>query len=178
MSDPYRSPPTALARTGGGSWACPRCGAGLGGEELAGVRLDRCIRCDGVFVTAERLTEVIEHASLLDELRAVMPSRPRPGLPPGSMYVKCPVCATLMNRRQYADGARVVIDVCRQHGVWFEAGELVKVLDFVARGGLAQARAREAARRSEADHRARVRASVAAVQALAERTGWRRSRSR
>jgi Zn-finger nucleic acid-binding protein len=66
------------------------------------------------------------------------------------MYVRCPVCATLMNRKQYATGAKVVIDVCRQHGVWFDGGELAVVLDFIAAGGLEDARRRDQKRR--ADH--------------------------
>ncbi len=33
-----------------------------------------------------------------------------------------------------------MVDVCRDHGVWFEAGELKLVLEFVESGGLSEAR--------------------------------------
>ena len=58
-------------------------------------------------------------------------------------YIHCPVCDVLMNRRVFARMSGVVVDVCRQHGVWFDAGELAAVVQFITRGGLAQARQRD-----------------------------------
>lgn len=160
MRDPYRSAPPASSWTRKGGWACPRCTAGLGGEDLAGVRLDRCIRCEGVFVTVERMNELIDRRELLDELRALLPRDKRGMTAAGPMYVRCPVCATLMNRKQYATGAKVVIDVCRAHGVWFDGGELAIALDFIAAGGLEQARRRDQQRRDEEQRNARLNAAL------------------
>ena len=162
MSDPYRSapPPPPGASRGGGGWACPRCTAKLGGEELGGVRLDRCIRCEGLFVTVERMSELIDRRDQLDELRALLPRDPGRPSDARPMYLRCPVCATLMNRKQYATGAKVVIDVCRAHGVWFDGGELVRTLDFIAGGGLEQARRRDAQRKDEAVRMDKLRESL------------------
>jgi Zn-finger nucleic acid-binding protein len=173
VKDPYRSapPPSSWSRRGG--WACPRCTAGLGGEELAGVHLDRCIRCEGVFVTVERMTELVERHAQLDELRALLPRKPIAMAAPRPMYVRCPVCATLMNRKQYATGAKVVIDVCRQHGVWFDGGELPEVLDFIAAGGLEAARRRDQQRRDEQRRLAKVREALQrSRQAMGESGEW------
>jgi Zn-finger nucleic acid-binding protein len=146
MSGPYRDPPATPYRAPAKpSYPCPRCEAGLAGAELAGVRFDRCDRCSGTFVNADVLRDVVEHPATLDELRAVLPRDGNAWAERGRVYVKCPVCETLMNRRQYASGARVVIDWCKHHGMWFDAGELSRVLDFVADGGLARAAARDAA---------------------------------
>ena len=163
--DPYRSPPPAWSGARRGGWFCPRCAAGLGGEELAGVRLDRCIRCEGVFVTVERMSELIERRELIDELRALLPRHGGRSSAPGPMYVKCPVCAVLMSRKQYATGAKVVIDVCRQHGVWFDGGELPRVLDFVVDGGLDRARARDQRRRDDEQREARLRVAMTRARA-------------
>ena len=59
-------------------------------------------------------------------------------LPPagGKMYIKCPTCSTLMNRKLFATGAGVVVDVCRTHGTFFDAGELPAIIEFVRAGGL------------------------------------------
>jgi Zn-finger nucleic acid-binding protein len=65
---------------------------------------------------------------------------PHPG---GAMYIQCPRCRTRMNRRLFADGAKVVVDVCRGHGIWFDDGELRAVVEFIAGGGLARAAAKE-----------------------------------
>lgn len=127
---------------------------------MAGVRLDLCDRCSGTFVTAEMLRDVVDRPEVLDELRALLPRGANAWAERGRVYVKCPVCETLMNRRQYASGARVVIDWCKHHGVWFDAGELSRVLDFVADGGLARARARE----EEARRAAKLRAELGRLQ--------------
>ena len=55
-------------------------------------------------------------------------------------YVRCPVCRQLMNRTNFARMSGVIVDTCRFHGIWFDADELGKVMDFIARGGLQKAR--------------------------------------
>lgn len=123
--------------------ACPRCELGLSSAAPAGVRVDACGRCDGVFVDGDALLAALASPDVVDALRASLP-RPRAGIADGGrVYVKCPQCTTLMNRTQYAHGAKVVIDYCRRHGVWFDGGELPTVLDFLAAGGAERAQAWE-----------------------------------
>ncbi|MEZ4404398.1 MAG: zf-TFIIB domain-containing protein [Kofleriaceae bacterium] len=161
MRDPYREPGPAPYRepatpTG---LPCPRCGIGLAPTELAGTWLHQCERCDGQFVRKEVLVDLEAEPGRADEVVAEL-GRVRAAVADGGpMYVKCPRCAGVMNRAQYALGAKVVVDYCRADGVWFDGGELAKVLEFVAAGGLARARAeaerrrREAARQAELDRR-------------------------
>jgi Zn-finger nucleic acid-binding protein len=77
--------------------------------------------------------------------------------PEGPVYVKCPDCEKVMSRRQFAAGAGVIVDVCRDHGTWFDAHELPQVIDFAMRGGLerAQRRAEEEARERRRQEKAR-----------------------
>jgi Zn-finger nucleic acid-binding protein len=173
MSGPYRDPPATPYRAPSRpSYPCPRCEAGLAGAEQAGVRFDRCDRCAGIFVTADTLREMVERAEVYEELRAVLPRDGNAWAERGRVYVKCPVCETLMNRRQYASGAKVVIDWCKHHGVWFDAGELTRVLDFVADGGLVRAQAREA--EQQRDVVARARADVLREQFKHPHVHWRK----
>lgn len=53
-------------------------------------------------------------------------------------YRNCPECGALMNRRNYGPGSGVIIDVCRQHGLWLDAEELPAILDWIRRGGQQQ----------------------------------------
>lgn len=53
------------------------------------------------------------------------------------------------NRVNYARISGIVIDVCREHGSWFDAHELPAVLEFVRHGGLDTARARDTERLAE-----------------------------
>jgi Zn-finger nucleic acid-binding protein len=63
-------------------------------------------------------------------------------------YRPCPVCKALMNRSQYGKYSRVIVDTCKQHGVWLDEGELSQILEWVRGGGLDQSR--------KAVHEARV----------------------
>jgi Zn-finger nucleic acid-binding protein len=71
-----------------------------------------------------------------------------------------------MNRRLFATGTGIIIDVCRTHGTFFDAGELPQVIEFVMNGGLERAerknleRMRETARRELAQARDAARAAA------------------
>ncbi len=71
------------------------------------------------------------------------------------MYLKCPACRTVMNRKLFAAGSGVIVDVCRKHGTFFDAGELPAIIEFVAKGGLAAAEKKELERAREEVRRER-----------------------
>jgi Zn-finger nucleic acid-binding protein len=58
-------------------------------------------------------------------------------------YVPCPDCRQLMNRKNFGNVSGVLVDVCKPHGVWFDTGELGRIIRFVMRGGLIATRQRE-----------------------------------
>jgi Zn-finger nucleic acid-binding protein len=60
-------------------------------------------------------------------------------------YLPCPVCRTLMNRVNFAHCSNVIVDVCRQHGTWFDRDELRRIVEFIQAGGLEKARIKEIA---------------------------------
>jgi Zn-finger nucleic acid-binding protein len=41
-----------------------------------------------------------------------------------------------MNRVNFGKRSGVIVDVCKEHGVWFDRGELTQAIEFVAKGGL------------------------------------------
>jgi len=43
--------------------------------------------------------------------------------------VSCPTCAHEMERLEFAGITGVIVDVCRSHGIWFDRGELARVVD-------------------------------------------------
>jgi Zn-finger nucleic acid-binding protein len=55
-----------------------------------------------------------------------------------------------MNRVNYAKRSGVVLDVCKDHGIWFDKDELRRVLAFIAGGGLERARELELEQLKEA----------------------------
>src|SRR5262249_12635111 len=56
-------------------------------------------------------------------------------------YLHCPVCKDMMNRVNFANCSHVIVDVCRQHGTWFDKDELRRIIEFIRAGGLDKARA-------------------------------------
>jgi Zn-finger nucleic acid-binding protein len=104
-----------------------------------------------------RLVHARDHAT---GLRLALPRRTRVS-DASVRYVACPVCKKIMNRQAFSRGSGVVVDVCREHGVFFDAGELSDVLHFIERGGLEQARLREELDRVHERARGRERAREA-----------------
>ena len=43
-------------------------------------------------------------------------------------YIPCPICHELMNRVNFANFSGVIVDVCREHGTWFDRDELRRAL--------------------------------------------------
>jgi len=80
---------------------------------------------------------------------------PRAGTPAGpndGFYRQCPECDKLMNRRNFGRRSGVVIDTCKDHGMWFDAQELSGILRWIRAGGETRAHEREA---DEERHRER-----------------------
>ncbi len=55
------------------------------------------------------------------------------------VYRPCPICGSLMHRRNYGRKSGVIVDTCRNHGVWFDAGELARILRWLESGGAQRA---------------------------------------
>ena len=123
---------------------CPACG----GEQHMHSRsfgvdlsLMECSRCAGLWLDTATFDHAIRRAEeMVAELEA-----PRGG-PLATFaaqpvrYRPCPQCKALMNRTQYGKYSRVIIDTCKEHGVWLDEGELSQILEWVRGGGLDQSR--------------------------------------
>lgn len=120
---------------------CPRCDTKLVPRLLSDVQVDECPACVGVFIDAVAIERIISERqqARAEAIVGAYSSVTRAPTVTARLYVKCPVCQAIMNRRMFARGAGVVIDICRLHGTWFDAGELPAVVEFVANGGLERA---------------------------------------
>ena len=58
-------------------------------------------------------------------------------------YVPCPECSQLMNRINFSRCSGVIVDICKQHGTWFDRDELSRIVEFIHGGGLNASRAKE-----------------------------------
>jgi Zn-finger nucleic acid-binding protein len=116
-----------------------------------------CEKCGGLFVAHETFETIQDTSQRVIETGEI--TKPaRMAIEKKIAYVRCPMCRTMMNRKNFAQVSGVIVDVCGYHGTWFDGGELEKIMDFIAHGGLQKARAREEERLKDQEILARLRA--------------------
>lgn len=121
---------------------CPGCP----GRHLVSRRLSdldatvlECRVCAGLWIGLETFHDVLDGEERRRDRPAVshrlVPAETHRG------YRQCPQCQGLMVRRNFGRGASgVVLDVCGEHGLWFDCDELSHVLAWIRTGGLDDAR--------------------------------------
>ena len=95
--------------------------------ELAGIEIDYCPMTKGIWLDAGELEELFHDREASDKLIASFK------VDEGSREkkVRCPICNKKMEKVLVRD--EVVIDRCvRGHGLWFDEGELIQVLEMEA----------------------------------------------
>ena len=122
--------------------------------------IDRCPTCLGIFLDTGELDAIVRetvpsvrHVNMekLKQLKREMLDYNKT-----VSYRACAVCGKLMNRENYGKFSGVIVDRCREHGVYLDAGELQLIQRWVAAGGNLQtlpepciAKRADAFRRSE-----------------------------
>ena len=136
---------------------CPRCEAHptMRVEVVSACPLCRCPECEGLWVDArmvEKIYQEREKAPAIDpQIKPRTNSQtsvPITDAPAGNLgatvaYIKCPECQKMMNRKNFGRCSGVIIDLCKDHGTWFDADELQRILVFIQSGGLEKAAERE-----------------------------------
>jgi Zn-finger nucleic acid-binding protein len=113
-------------------------------KSLGGHTLLECPDCLGLWLDVGTFEKICadreQHAAVLG---AASVSNPRPITNEKVSYIPCPECKQLMNRANFARCSGVIIDVCKQHGIWFDRDELSRIIEFIKEGGLDAARSKE-----------------------------------
>ncbi len=135
---------------------CPRCRVPMRGRTFGKFSVAQCSECSGVFVPHETFEMMQESRD-----RVIFPARP---IERGEVqtdayvrYVRCPICRNMMNRTNFARISGVIIDTCRGHGIWFDPGELERIMEFVSVGGLAKAKEVDLRRQKDEEQLMRLR---------------------
>ena len=146
---------------------CPVCGDGV---RLVSRRLDtditslECQGCAGLWLGHDAVSQYVERAEVkasraafhgrASQRHPLVASRRRQ---PGPTYRQCIRCGKHMNRTNYGRRSGVIVDTCKDHGVWFDADELKLIVEWVRDGGLDFSRKRERMRTAEERARPRPR---------------------
>ncbi len=151
--------PGCLARVSDKAKFCHHCGEGLGGADslirhtalncpvceneklqhrcigAQSLSITECGRCAGMYLGQDVFRTLaqtaIEKGQAPSGHNSPSPIQPQQG----PMYRRCPECAQHMNRQNYGRVSGVIVDICRQHGYWFDAHELDTILYWLRQGG-------------------------------------------
>ena len=156
--------PDCLARVSDRAKFCPQCSVALGGEQivkqdssftcptcggerkLSHRRLGKeqasvleCDACTGFWISIDSFVQLRDRVMRQSLYAADDQARPSKQVnvqtQAGPFYRTCIHCHKRMSRRQYVRGCGIIIDVCRNHGIWFDANELQQTVQWHATGG-------------------------------------------
>src|ERR1044071_4064983 len=122
---------------------CPGCRAAMHAVAVGSTPFHECTECASVWLETATFTQLCmdrEQRSAIGALIGAAPTDVNPTVGLAVRYVPCPTCTKVMNRENFGRRSGVVIDVCKQHGVWFERGELHSVIRFIESGAFTEAK--------------------------------------
>lgn len=104
---------------------CANCKESLIAVESEGVEVDWCAACGGVWLDRGELERIHGDAASAGAFLKGLHKRSGASHPAR----KCPICSKRMDPVQSAWDAAIVLDECPgSHGLWFDRGELGRVL--------------------------------------------------
>jgi len=121
---------------------CPNCEDSLQTIDLnldGAFLIERCSTCFGLFINPEKIETLLEKSVPpvfdvnLQQLDAINQER----FPADKevKYLKCPVCQTFMSRNVFAYRSGVIVDRCKNHGIWLDSGEITHLMEWKKTGG-------------------------------------------
>ena len=128
---------------------CPLCTIEMQtinvGEKLP-LYIERCKSCYGVFFDINELESMIESSvkgSRNVDLAKLSQITENPRHVDVITYRKCPVCQGTMKRKNFMGRSGVITDLCIEHGVWLDSGELRQIMEWVKSGGIEKIKEQE-----------------------------------
>lgn len=114
---------------------CPRCEGELRIRSLGKTDVVECSRCAGIWLRPGSFDSMCRGAEQKPEsvfvTATVLKQRPAEE---DFRYIGCLTCGELMARRQFrhrSTPSGVVVDCCRDHGIWLDHSELEKIVRFI-----------------------------------------------
>ncbi len=116
---------------------CPNCRTEMEPVVIGGVEIDYCPSCHGIWLDEGELQELAKYDA--KEFKGVeqilMPpstEEAQGGLSSSVSERICPRCNVKLYTYKYGGNSDIVIDGCPQcGGIWLDAGELAKILNYM-----------------------------------------------
>ncbi len=107
-----------------------------------GIELDLCDGCGGTWYDRGELEQHVAAGDPApDDGPGQQPNREfhREADKLDTRYLKCPICASMMTRKNWSRLSGIIIDICGPHGLFIDAGEFERIRDFEGSGTKARA---------------------------------------
>lgn len=101
---------------------CPHCAAVLVTLEFSDIEVDYCYACAGIWLDAGELEQLMDVGGGDAYLETAAPAQVT------EKGRRCPLCRRTMEKIALGTTERVLLDRCRAHGIWSDAGELRKIM--------------------------------------------------
>lgn len=136
-------------------WSCPRCTGRFTPVRVGDVELLECGDCGGAWMHPGPFERVCAEREAQAEVlsRSLAESRPATREAEKVRYLPCPECQKPMNRVNFARYSGVIMDVCKEHGTFFDRDELRRIVTFIREGGLEKSREKQRERLVEEQQR-------------------------
>lgn len=106
---------------------CPICKSSMIVLELEQIEVDYCTICEGIWLDSGELELLLE----TDEERNRLINLFKEAGEAKEKSYDCPICGKQMKKFEIGEQGKVIIDKCKKnHGIWFDKGELKKVVEF------------------------------------------------
>ena len=152
---------------------CPACKGQLQRVDVGETALFECSACDGAWIDASTFealcADTEAQAAVLHRYGGRTDARQRP-----VEYRRCLRCGKMMNRVNFGRLSGTVVDVCRGHGTYLDAGELHQIVTFIRSGGIERTRQLqlEEMRQQKRDLEALEARARARDASTAHKAGW------
>ena len=111
---------------------CPRCQLPMSSEPYEGQDVDFCSTCWGHWVDPVSFkkiltSEVYEFTKSDKESIIKRWSGNNSTMMSTADEIKCPNCDKTMKQMPFTTGCGVVVDSCKEHGIWLDGGEIKRI---------------------------------------------------
>jgi Zn-finger nucleic acid-binding protein len=136
---------TRRARTAGSpaQAPCPSCRGKMQDVQVGDTAMLECTRCHAVWVDAVTFEHICANGESQAAVLHQWTGTPASAKSASVSYRKCVACGKMMNRINYGRLSGTIVDVCKGHGTFLDAGELHAIVRFIQGGGLDRARQRQ-----------------------------------
>jgi len=131
------------ARTAGGDRKarCSACFGVMREVQIGDTALMECEKCHAMWLDSATFEQLCANRDTQTAVLQQYSAPPVKGPYADEVkYRRCVACGTMMNRLNFGRLSGTIVDVCKGHGVFLDAGELHRIVSFIQGGGLDRAR--------------------------------------